>query len=193
MIAELLDAPHSKILSPSETSIKPATTRVPLSAREHRSRLMAESAAHSSSVVPVAGDAAASPGALASPRSPRSARSETDGGKNAYEENQRTAASDKKGALRSGGAYHRGPAALSRGIGRARQRSPTCATSAGCWRGRSLGQANGRRSYASSCEASCAKARSSVRPAIFLSKSIAQRECDRMPKSCFASAGSAGW
>src|SRR5208283_303827 len=76
------------------------------------------SAAHSSSVVPVAGDATASPGALASLRRPRSARSETDGGKNARADNQRTASDDTKGTLRSRGAYRRPAADLSRWLDR---------------------------------------------------------------------------
>ena len=66
---------QSAIPSPHETSIPSATATVLLPAREHGSRLIAASAAHSSSVVPVASDATASSGALASLRRPRSARS----------------------------------------------------------------------------------------------------------------------
>ena len=63
---------QSAIPSPHETSITSATAPVLLPAREHRSRLMAASAAHSSSVVPVAGGKrTASSGALASLRRPR--------------------------------------------------------------------------------------------------------------------------
>lgn len=90
--------------------------------------------------VPVPADAAASPGALASLRRPRSARSETDGGNNARADNNGTVTSDTKGTLRTRGAYHHRTAPLSRGIARPRDRpnsqsrSPTCATSAGLWR-----------------------------------------------------------
>jgi hypothetical protein len=108
---------QSEIPSPHETSITPATDPVLLSAREHRSRFMAASAAHSSSVVPVAGDAAASPGALASLRRPRSARSETDGEKNARADNQRSASDDTKRTLQSRGADHRPASNLPRRIG----------------------------------------------------------------------------
>ena len=111
--SKIRDMTHRAVSSPRITSITSATTPVLLPAREHRSRLMAASAAHSSSVVPVAGDAAASSGALASLRRPRSARSETDGGKHARADNQRTAAHDTKRTLRSRGAYHRRPGALS--------------------------------------------------------------------------------
>src|SRR5208282_4729267 len=105
-----------KIPSPHTTSIPSATTPVLLLAREHRPRLMAASAAHSSSVVPVAGDATASHGALASLRRPRSARSETDGGNNARADNHGTASDDTKGTLRSRGLYRRRPSDLPRRI-----------------------------------------------------------------------------
>src|SRR5208282_6584332 len=73
--------------------------------------------------VPVAGDAAASAGALASLRRPRSARSETDGGNNACADNGRTASDDAERTLRSRGAYHGRTAAQSRGTARTRQRA----------------------------------------------------------------------
>jgi hypothetical protein len=56
------------------------------------------------------------PRALASLRRPRSARSETDGGKNARADNQRTASDDTKRTLRSCGAYRRRPSDLPRRI-----------------------------------------------------------------------------
>jgi hypothetical protein len=71
---EGLDGSRRPTYPPSRS----ATTRVLLSAREHRPWLIAASSAQSSSVVPVVGDATASSRSFGLLR--RSARSETDGG-----------------------------------------------------------------------------------------------------------------